>query len=89
MADFRLETERLILRSWRDSDREPFWAMAQDEAVMRYLPALDRAGADAMVALHGDGGRAWPHLLDAGTARGWRLSRHVRHGSAARSAGGV
>jgi RimJ/RimL family protein N-acetyltransferase len=49
MADFRLETERLILRSWQDSDRDANWAMAQDEAVMRYLPALDRAGADAMV----------------------------------------
>lgn len=49
MAEFRLEAERLILRSWQATDREANWAMAQDEAVMRYLPALDRAGADAMV----------------------------------------
>lgn len=49
MAEFRLETERLILRSWQDSDRAASWAMAQDGEVMRYLLTLDRAGADAMV----------------------------------------
>ena len=41
-----IETERLLLRPWRDEDREPFWAMAQDPEVMRYLPAMDRADSD-------------------------------------------
>ena len=49
MADLPIVTERLILRPWEDRDRAANWAMAQDEAVMRYLPPLDRAGADAMV----------------------------------------
>jgi RimJ/RimL family protein N-acetyltransferase len=49
MADLRIETDRLILRPWQDGDRDANWAMAQDVEVMRYLPALDRAGADAMV----------------------------------------
>lgn len=47
MADLR--TDRLILRPWQERDRAANWAMAQDADVMRYLPALDRAGADAMV----------------------------------------
>jgi RimJ/RimL family protein N-acetyltransferase len=42
-------TERLILRPWQDRDREPAYAMTQDEEVMRYLPPLDRAGSDAMI----------------------------------------
>ena len=46
---FRLETPRTRLREWCDADREPFWAMCQDGEVMRYLPALDRAGADALI----------------------------------------
>lgn len=33
----RLETERLILRQWRDEDLEPFAAMSRDEEVMRWL----------------------------------------------------
>jgi RimJ/RimL family protein N-acetyltransferase len=49
MADLPIRTERLILRPWRDGDRDAAWTMAQDEEVMRYLPALDRAGSDAMV----------------------------------------
>jgi RimJ/RimL family protein N-acetyltransferase len=35
-----LETPRLILRGWRESDREPFAAMCADPLVMRYFPAL-------------------------------------------------
>ena len=33
----RLETERLILRLWREEDLEPFAAMSRDEEVMRWL----------------------------------------------------
>lgn len=40
MADFRLETERLILRDWREEDRRPFAAMCADEVVMQHFPAL-------------------------------------------------
>lgn len=44
-----IETARLILRPWEDRDRDAAYAMTQDAAVMAYLPALDRAGSDAMV----------------------------------------
>lgn len=33
----RLETERLILRQWREADFEPFAAMSRDPEVMRWL----------------------------------------------------
>jgi RimJ/RimL family protein N-acetyltransferase len=48
MSDFRIETERLILREWCAQDRAPFREMARDPEVMRFLPALTLAGADAM-----------------------------------------
>ena len=45
-----LSTERLLLRRWRDSDREPFAALNADPEVMRYFRApLDRAASDAFV----------------------------------------
>ena len=44
-----IETARLILRPWRDADREPFWAMACDPRVMEHLPKLTRADSDAAV----------------------------------------
>lgn len=34
-----LETERLILRGWRSSDREPFAAMNADPRVMKFFPS--------------------------------------------------
>lgn len=34
-----LDTERLILRRWQESDFEPFAAMNADPEVMRYFPA--------------------------------------------------
>jgi RimJ/RimL family protein N-acetyltransferase len=34
------ETERLILRHWRESDKEPFARMNADSRVMEFLPAL-------------------------------------------------
>lgn len=37
MAEFRHETERLILREWRDEDWEPFWRNTNTPAVMRWL----------------------------------------------------
>ncbi|MCO6000039.1 GNAT family N-acetyltransferase [Actinoallomurus rhizosphaericola] len=45
-----LTTERLILRRWRDSDREPFAALNADPEVMEHFPeTLDRARSDAFV----------------------------------------
>jgi RimJ/RimL family protein N-acetyltransferase len=44
-----VRTERLIMRRWRDADRDPFAAMNADPEVMRYFPAsLDRAASDAL-----------------------------------------
>lgn len=47
--EITLETERLKLRPWRDSDLEPFAALNADPEVMRYFPkVLDRTESDAM-----------------------------------------
>lgn len=44
-----LETERLVLRQWRPSDREPFAAMGADPRVMEHFPALlTRAQSDVL-----------------------------------------
>ena len=61
--DFDVRTERLMLRRWRDSDREPFAQLNADAEVMRFFPApLTReqsdglaARADALFDLHGYG----------------------------------
>src|SRR6266436_4809272 len=45
-----VRTDRLVMRRWRESDRDPFAAMNSDPEVMRYFPALlDRAASDALV----------------------------------------
>ncbi len=45
-----IRTARLVMRRWRDADREPYAAMNADPEVMRYFPApLDRAASDASV----------------------------------------
>ena len=45
-----LTTERLLLRGWRDADREPFAALCADPEVMRYFPGpRSRAESDASV----------------------------------------
>jgi RimJ/RimL family protein N-acetyltransferase len=46
----RLPTERLLLREWRDADREPFAAMNGDARVMEHFPSvLSRAESDGLV----------------------------------------
>lgn len=45
-----LETERLRLRQWIESDREPFARLNVDPRVMEFLPSiLDRSTSDAMI----------------------------------------
>jgi RimJ/RimL family protein N-acetyltransferase len=45
-----VRTDRLVMRRWRESDREPFAALNADPGTMRYFPAtLDRAASDAFV----------------------------------------
>jgi len=45
-----LRTDRLLLRRWREEDREPFAEMNADPAVMEHFPArLTRAESDAFV----------------------------------------
>jgi len=59
-----LTTERLLLRPWRASDREPFAALNADPEVMRYFPApLTRAESDAMVDA----------IIENFAMRGWGL----------------
>jgi len=56
-------TDRLILRRWRDSDREPFARLNADLRVMEFMPAcLGRSESDQLVdridrhfAVHGFG----------------------------------
>lgn len=50
MAEFRLETERLVLRSWREEDRAPFAEMSADAEVMAHLDGVvDRTASDAVI----------------------------------------
>jgi RimJ/RimL family protein N-acetyltransferase len=45
-----IETDRLLMRRWLESDREPFAALNADLETMRYFPGtLDRAASDALV----------------------------------------
>lgn len=45
-----IRTARLLLRRWREADREPFAALNADPQVMRYFPApLDRAESDRCI----------------------------------------
>jgi RimJ/RimL family protein N-acetyltransferase len=46
----QLLTQRLILRSWRDSDRQPFVDMSEDADVMEYLrPLATRDACNAWI----------------------------------------
>jgi len=71
-----IRTERLLLRRWREDDREPFAEMNSDARVMEHFPApLDRAASDALadradghIAEHGWG--LWALEGAAGEDRG-------------------
>jgi RimJ/RimL family protein N-acetyltransferase len=60
-----MRTERLVMRQWQDSDREPFAALNADPEIMEHFPnRLDRAASDAFVdrmaeALRRDGYGLW------------------------------
>jgi RimJ/RimL family protein N-acetyltransferase len=59
-----IRTERLVLREWREADRDDWAAMNADPEVMEFFPAtLDRAQADA----------AFDRISTALAARGWGL----------------
>jgi RimJ/RimL family protein N-acetyltransferase len=59
-----LRTQRLVLRQWRDSDREPFAALNADPEVMEHFPAVfSRAESD---------GRA-DHYAAGIAERGWGI----------------
>jgi RimJ/RimL family protein N-acetyltransferase len=46
----RIQTSRLLMRRWQDSDREPFADLNGDPETMRYFPeTLDRAASDTMI----------------------------------------
>ena len=48
----RLETERLIMRRWQESDRAPFAELNADPETMRFFPdTLDRAASDAVIEM--------------------------------------
>ena len=45
-----IQTDRLLLRRWRDADREPFARMNADPRVMEHFPAsMTRVESDAMI----------------------------------------
>ena len=51
MGEFRLETERLVLREWREADVAPFQRICSDPKVMMTLgPPLDLAATADLVA---------------------------------------
>jgi len=50
-SDLRLETERLVLRSWQNGDREPFARLNADPVVMEHFPGvLSWAESDSFAA---------------------------------------
>jgi RimJ/RimL family protein N-acetyltransferase len=50
IQSIEFETERLSVRQWRDSDREPFAALCSDPKVMEFMGTLhDRATSDGRI----------------------------------------
>jgi len=77
-----VDTARLRLRQWRESDREPFAALNADPAVMEFfLSPLSRESSDASID-------AWQSQLASRGWSNWALDLKARHGSGLRRAGG-
>ena len=79
-------TERLVLRGWRDDDRDAWAALNADPEVMRYFPdTLTREQADAMLdridaALEAQGWGLWAlERLDTGELIGFTGLAVPRH----------
>jgi RimJ/RimL family protein N-acetyltransferase len=79
-------TERLLLRQWREDDREPFAAMNADPEVMRHFPSvLDREASDAVLdrlraAVDEQGWGLWAvERLDTGQLLGFTGLSVPRH----------
>ena len=50
MTDFYLETERLIIRNWKEQDRDLFYFINSNDKVMEFFPfRRDRAASDKMM----------------------------------------
>lgn len=72
MGEVRIETGRLVLRSWLERDRDAFYALGNDPDTMRYLgPLRSRAEDDAAFERqrsafedHGTCGRAVERVSD-------------------------
>ena len=79
-------TERLLLRQWREDDRDPFAAMNADPEVMRHFPSvLDREASDAVLdrlraAVDEQGWGLWAvERLDTGQLLGFTGLSVPRH----------
>ena len=64
MADFHHETDRLILRDWREEDWEPFWQATNTPAVMEWLggvadDAKRRAAQERLLGYQRDHGHTF------------------------------
>lgn len=69
-----IDTDRLILRAWRDSDRAPFAAMGRDAEVMRHLgPLMSPKESDAAI----------DRLVGVQAARGYTFWAVERRGDGA------
>ncbi len=71
MADFRHETERLILRDWREDDWPEFWKHLNTPAVTRHLGGLSdsqdrRRAQERLIGYRRDHGHTF-----------WAVQRHI------------
>lgn len=80
MPEFRLETERLVLRDWRDDDWPDFFRLTNTPSVMRWLGWLDeekqaaqRARVETCAARHGHCFWLAERKADGGHLSGERL----------------